>query len=676
MYFAYRGCLGEFLKEDPNAIIGRLHQSVAEDGFSRLWNTQTSAWREEVAWLQTACRQLIAATEKAIGWTILLEYEIARRGRRIDAVLLTNRAIVVLEFKVGLQAADSSSRWQVYEYALDLRDFHGDSGHHLIVPIVVPTGSSAGSCTPPVVAGNHLTATPVHEVIECPPEQLAATILAVDAGLSDSSSPPIDHQSWCTADYRPSLNIIEAAERVFAGHEVREISHATATNLSCTVDAVIRCITEAQRNCQHVVCFVTGVPGAGKTLAGLSAVHDPALREDARPAAVFLSGNGPLVKIVRAALVRDLRRRSPKSTDGARQVATFIQNVHSFLGYYAFKAPEQVPPEHVVIFDEAQRAWDGKQMALKKRGDKSEAALMLEVMARCPDWSVIVALVGFGQEIHQGEAGLQEWGRAITGMSPNWSVVASPLVLDSSSDEGESGCLFPVDVPLPDSIERNRDLHLAVSIRSHRARMVSQWVKFVLEGNSQAAAELFAGTSEFPVVVTRDLADARAWLRAHSDGGAHYSGCSGLLASSGALRLRAYGLEVSSGFRHGYPYEDWFLRTSHDVRSSSSLEVAATEFECQGLEVDWAGVCWGDDMVFDPEARRWDTCRFVGSRWVSVVRPAARRFILNKYRVLLTRARRGFVVWVPPGSADDPTRKPHRLDATAEFLLNCGITPI
>jgi hypothetical protein len=444
MYFAYRGCLGEFLKEDPNAIIGRLHQSVAEDGFSRLWNTQTSAWREEVAWLQTACRQLIAATEKAIGWTILLEYEIARRGRRIDAVLLTNRAIVVLEFKVGLQAADSSSRWQVYEYALDLRDFHGDSGHHLIVPIVVPTGSSAGSCTPPVVAGNHLTATPVHEVIECPPEQLAATILAVDAGLSDSSSPPIDHQSWCTADYRPSLNIIEAAERVFAGHEVREISHATATNLSCTVDAVIRCITEAQRNCQHVVCFVTGVPGAGKTLAGLSAVHDPALREDARPAAVFLSGNGPLVKIVRAALVRDLRRRSPKSTDGARQVATFIQNVHSFLGYYAFKAPEQVPPEHVVIFDEAQRAWDGKQMALKKRGDKSEAALMLEVMARCPDWSVIVALVGFGQEIHQGEAGLQEWGRAITGMSPNWSVVASPLVLDSSSDEGESGCLFPV----------------------------------------------------------------------------------------------------------------------------------------------------------------------------------------------------------------------------------------
>ncbi|MDE3165774.1 MAG: hypothetical protein KGN36_08215, partial [Acidobacteriota bacterium] len=235
MYFAYRSCLAEFLENDPDAIIGRLHQSAMEDGFSRLWNTQTSAWREELVYLQAASRQLIAATEKATAWTILLEYEIARRGRRIDAVILTNRAIVVLEFKVGLLAADSSSRWQVYEYALDLRDFHGDSDHHLIVPIVIPTGSTAGSCTPPTAAMEYVSATPVHEVIECPPEQLAATILAVDASLDGSSLPLIDHQSWCTADYRPSLNIIEAAERVFAGHEVREISHSTATNLSCTV---------------------------------------------------------------------------------------------------------------------------------------------------------------------------------------------------------------------------------------------------------------------------------------------------------------------------------------------------------------------------------------------------------------------------------------------------------
>jgi hypothetical protein len=563
---------------------------------------------------------------------------------------------------------------RVCEYGLDLRDFHGGSREHPIVPIVVPTNSTATSCTPSIIGGYHISASPVHEVIECPPEQLSATILAVDGCLGDLTLPPIDDEAWCTAGYRPSLNIIEAAERVFAGQEVREISHSTATNLSCTVDAVIRCVTEAHQKSQRVICFVTGVPGAGKTLAGLSAVHNPALREDDRPSAIFLSGNGPLVKIVRAALARDLRKRLPDSEDGPRQVTAFIQNVHAFLGYYAFQATEEAPYNHVVIFDEAQRAWDGKQMALKKRGDKSEATLMLDVMARCPEWSVIVALVGFGQEIHQGEAGLQEWGRAISLASPSWSVLASPLVLDVS-DEEESSRLFPAGVPLVQGIERNADLHLTVSIRSHRAQMVSQWVKFVLDGRSEAARELLIGASEFPVALTRDLAVAREWLRAHSDG-ARQSGCCGLLASSGALRLRAYGIEVSSGFRRGYPFEEWFLRASDDTRSSSSLEVAATEFECQGLEVDWAGVCWGDDMAFDRDAKQWDPRRFVGTRWTASATPASRRYILNKYRVLLTRARRGFVIWVPPGAAGDPTRKPRRLDATADFFIQCGVRPI
>lgn len=675
MQYGYRGRLADFIGADPSTIVGQLHESVADQGFSRMWNTQTSAWHEEVTCLQATCEQLLAATRKASAWTILLEYEIARRGRRIDAVLLTNTQIIVLEFKIGMLAADSSSRWQAYEYGLDLRDFHGGSSHHPIVPIVIPTGSAANTFEFSTAGTRHFSAVTVDQVIECFPNRLAATILELDTYESNPSSIPIDHDAWCAAPYRPSLNIIEATERVFAGHDVREISHSTATNLSSTVDAVIRCVAEAQRNRQRVVCFVTGVPGAGKTLAGLSAVHSPALREEGRPSGIFLSGNGPLVKIVRAALVKDLKRRLPESRDGKRAVATFIQNVHSFLSHYAFSAQKEVPAEHVVIFDEAQRAWDGTQMALKKRGDESEAALMLQVMQRCPDWSVIVALVGFGQEIHQGEAGLQEWGRAISRISPAWSVLASPQVLDIPADGEESGSLFPADVPAAQSIERNADLHLAVSIRSHRAQMVSQWVRFVLEGNSEAASKLFKGASEFPVALTRDLNVAREWLHARDEGMRRPGSC-GLLASSGALRLRAYGIEVSSGFRRGYPYEDWFLAPSDDTRSSSALEVAATEFECQGLEIDWAGICWGDDMGFDPELKRWDTRRFIGTRWISAVKPTARQFILNKYRVLLTRARRGFVIWVPPGAADDPTRKPHRLDATAEFLAQCGIRSI
>jgi hypothetical protein len=250
------------------------------------------------------------------------------------------------------------------------------------------------------------------------------------------------------------------------------------------------------------------------------------------------------------------------------------------------------------------------------------------------------------------------------------------MVLEGSAKDEEGSRLFPSDVTLPDgAIERNCDLHLAVNIRSYRARMVSQWVRFVLAGNARAAAELFGEASEFPVVLTRDLAAARDWLRART-GAAYGPGCCGLLASSGALRLRAHGIEVSSGFRHGYPYDEWFLRDSSDVRSSSFLEVAATEFECQGLEVDWAGVCWGDDMVFDSGPGIWDTRRFVGARWISVVKPETRRYIVNKYRVLLTRARRGFVIWVPPGSVEDPTRKQDRLDATADFLIECGIRAI
>jgi hypothetical protein len=255
-------------------------------------------------------------------------------------------------------------------------------------------------------------------------------------------------------------------------------------------------------------------------------------------------------------------------------------------------------------------------------------------------------------------------------MSPAWSVVASPKVLSDCSADEDAGALFAQDVLLPEVVKGDPDLHLAVSIRSHRARMVSQWVKFVLEGNAESAARLIEGNTDFPVALTRDLAQARLWLHEHC-GEQNHAGSCGLLASSGALRLRAHGIEVSTGFRHGYPYEDWFLRTAEDTRSSSRLEVAATEFECQGLEVDWAGVCWGDDMVFDAE--NWTTRRFKGTRWTAVLRPDARKYIINKYRVLLTRARRGLVVWVPPGSQDDATRDSSRLDATALFLTKCGL---
>ncbi len=331
--------------------------------------------------------------------------------------------------------------------------------------------------------------------------------------------------------------------------------------------------------------------------------------------------------------------------------------------------PHDTPSENVVVFDEAQRAWDGEQMRRKKRGSVSEAALMLDVMERCPGWAVIVALVGFGQEIHRGEAGLQEWGDALCTRADRWSVLASPLVLDLNCPSAATR-LFSGGPPHGMEVREEARLHLATSIRSPRALMMSDWVEAVLQGDSDRARALFQQSQEFPIRHTRDLQLARAWLRARADHSPHPGNC-GLVASSGGLRLRAYGLEVSTAFRHGFPYEDWFLAEPGDIRAAPMLEVAATEFECQGLELDWVGVAWGGDLVSDTDG--WQTRRFAGTKWLCVQTQIGRRFVLNKYRVLLTRARRGMILWIPPGSATDKTLTAEHFDETAGFLSSCGI---
>ncbi|MBE0657706.1 MAG: DUF2075 domain-containing protein [Bryobacteraceae bacterium] len=294
---------------------------------------------------------------------------------------------------------------------------------------------------------------------------------------------------------------------------------------------------------------------------------------------------------------------------------------------------------------------------------------MLDVMERCPDWAVIVALVGFGQEIHQGEAGLQEWGVTLHNRAEKWSVSASPLVLDLHSDAGAVR-LFNIESPEGMVVQKEARLHLATSIRSPRALMISDWVEAVLHGDSDRARRLFQQPLEFPVKHTRDRERARAWLRTHADHSPYPGNC-GLVSSSGGLRLRAYGLEVSPAFRHGFPYEEWFLAKPGDTRSAPMLEVAATEFECQGLELDWVGVTWGGDLIFD--ATEWRTRRFAGTKWLNVGTEVGRRFILNEYRVILTRARRGMILWIPPGSAADNTLAARHFDTTADYLSACGV---
>ena len=661
--------LQRLLTEEPDALLGALTAAARGAGFASLWHAQTGAWQEEIRILKEVAAALVARRREAAKWPVLLEFAIPRRGRRIDAVILAGGAIVVTEFKVGATMFDSASIWQAQDYALDLRDFHEASGNRPIFPVVVATDAPAGDALPSIFPDQH-----VARVARACPANLVDIALRAADHAEALGLDRIDPIRWDLSAYRPVLNIIQAAEAIFAGHQVREIAHAIADNLTETTAAIIEIVRHAQAEERRVLCLVTGVPGAGKTLTGLSAVHDPELRAGGRPAAVFLSGNGPLVKIVRAALLRDLRRQGKRVRESRREVETFIQNLHRFISEHGLERSDLPPPEHVVVFDEAQRAWDAAQMKRKRDVDRSEPEMMLEIMERCPGWCVIIALVGGGQEIHRGEAGLGEWGRALLGRPVPWEVVTSRDALEGGASlAGQK--LFGEITPPEVQLRRDGRLHLRTSVRSFRCRVVTDWVNAVLCLEPAKAFQVFSAAADFPVVMTRDVDVARAWLRARAGEGKE-AGLAGLVASSGAVRLRPYGIEVSSGFRGSYQFEEWFLRDAADVRSSSMLEVAATEFECQGLELDWVGICWGDDLTFDSTRNGWTIRQFKGTKWLSVRDKTNRQFILNKYRVLLTRARRGMIIWVPRGDPRDPTRKPEPLEETARYLRACGVAEI
>ena len=666
MRAGYEADLDSLVGTDAARVTGLLCQSAAESGHSQMYLTQVDVWARQVAILQDAAKRLVSAGPTACGrWRILLEYEIPRRQKRPDAILIADDVVFVIEFKYGPSTFDAAAKWQVEDYALDLRDFHSSCRAVPIVPVLCVT---EGPMPSPGAGGIGHGVWPVQLANA---DSLAHAIETAFATAHDPARPVLDAHRWSSAPYRPALTIVEAAERLYRGHDVREISHSYADNLQATSDRVVQAVQQAQACGLRLVCFVTGVPGAGKTLTGLNVVHDPALRQGSRPPGIFLSGNGPLVKIVREALVQSCVRSGSNRKQAQREVRTFIQNVHAFLQTHV-PTDAALPPEHVVVFDEAQRAWNAKQVYKKRKIDMSEPELMISVMNRQPRWCVIVALVGAGQEIHLGEAGLAEWGRALSRSPEPWVLYASPDVLGGAASEGHH-LLFDAAPPLHLRVIPDRMLHLSVSVRSPRAQCIAEWVNAVLAGQPDAARQCLSGMKDFPLVVTRHLDEARSWLRQRSRGDPFHR-C-GLLASSGALRHRAYGLELSSGFRKGYEYGRWFLGGPEDLRSSYALEVVASEFECQGLELDWTGVCWGEDLLLDVDGA-WTLRKLVGNRWCAQKDSTAREYLLNKYRVLLTRARQGMLIWVPPGHASDPTRDPVPLQRVYSLLQLAGATPL
>jgi Uncharacterized conserved protein (DUF2075) len=387
----------------------------------------------------------------------------------------------------------------------------------------------------------------------------------------------IDPEAWIGAPYSPAPTIVEASRTLFRQQSVRELSHAYADNLDATVQAIAGAISVAQAGGRRALCFVTGVPGSGKTLAGLAAVHDPAVHHGADATEAFLSGNGPLVKVLREALIRDAAPRMGGRRPAARKAELLVQNVHAFIEEYGVKYPERPPHEHVIVFDEAQRAWNATKLQKRHPGlAVSEAALVLDVMRRAPAWAVIVALIGGGQEIHDGEAGLEAWGEALAAATIPWDVTVSPEALAGGTSVAGHR-LFATEPPANVQLRLEPAMHLSVSVRSPRAQHLAEWVNAVLALDADAARAALGQVNGYRLGLTRDLAVARRWLR----DAAREDRRPGLLASSGSLRHRAYGLEMSPDFHRGYPIADWFLLPASDVRSSYTLEVAMTEFECQ-----------------------------------------------------------------------------------------------
>jgi hypothetical protein len=661
----YRATVAEFLTVSESELIGRLSTAYAHGGFEHQRTTQTIAWAADVLRLQIVLATVADASPAAARWSILLEFPIPRKEKRIDVVLLAGDTILILELKSSAQGAESLR--QAEEYALLLHYFHQPSDRRKILALVVSPGPIKSKPTTqhflPILEAPAYWIAPVEQTSW---DDLAARLLPL---ASQPSANPFDPFAWDHGEYRPVPTIIDAALSLQSGLTIREIAHSRAERqdveeLTAFVNSLV---DSARANGSFTICFVTGVPGSGKTLVGLSLAFGT--RPGQEPIH-FMSGNGPLVQVLQTVLARDQQRRQSVPANEARiNAKTLIENVHVFAKTYSDNAEVRAPSNHVVIFDEAQRAWDRKQNYNKFKRDYSEPEMLLKIMERHHDWAVVIALVGGGQEINSGEAGLEEWGRALASAAKSWTVYASPEALHGGSAVAGSKLIASQPDRVLD-LHSEPQLHLDVSVRTLKAESYAAWVNHVVEGNAAAAAALKA-QDHFPILITRSLSDLRLILRQNTTGESR----SGLAASSRAARLRAEGLEPDSTFHAAYRWDHWYLAPPTDVRSSYQLEVFATEFEIQGLELDWIGLCWGGDFIWSTRQNQWLIRRLwqgEKSKWTYIRNEHEQTYRRNAYRVLLTRARQGIVLYIPKGDSSDSTRNPEEFDATAEFLLACG----
>lgn len=651
--YYYSDSIKNFLQKSLQTVIGE----ISVNGRLGHINTELFAWEFQINLLQ----EILADYEGQL----FFEFSIPRMGKRVDCLLVIKNIVFVIEFKVGEKEFLNHNIEQVWDYALDLKNFHQPSHQLLLVPVLVATQANSSNIEE-IISTNH------QDNLVNPLRTNAVDLKrTIDLVLNFfPSNEFVDSDKYVNGSYSPTPTIIEAAVSLYNNHNVENItrSDADAKNLRITTSYISEIIESAKNNNKKIICFVTGVPGAGKTLVGLKVAAEHLDKEKGN-SSVFLSGNKPLVDILQEALTRDrviqekLKGNKITKKQARESVKTFIQIIHHYRDEY-LRDPE-APYDHVAIFDEAQRAWTKEQTVKfmqQKKGISdfqfSEPEFLISCLDRHEDWAVVICLVGGGQEINTGEAGISEWLNAIKNKFPDWETHISPNLFDNEYS-AQSAIELLAET---NSIVYNPELHLSVSMRSFRAEHLSKLVKQILDIDQKAKQTFIELQDKYPVILTRDLTKAKNWLKEKARGSERY----GLVVSSQAYRLKPLAIDVKSQINH----VNWFLDGKDDVRSSYFLEDVATEFQVQGLELDWACVIWDGDLRF--VNNEWESYSFVGSKWQNIHKEVRKKYLLNAYRVLLTRARQGMIIVIPEGNHEDHTRLPEFYNPTFEYLKNVG----
>jgi len=654
MNYYYRNTIINFLKASVNEIIGSMTRFNEFDATF----LQNKSWELQIPVLKKALN--------GFDGEVLFEFSIPRMGKRVDTLIIIKNVVFVIEFKVGEKHFLNQNIEQVWDYALDLKNFHKTSHNVVLVPVLIATEAKKNFTEIQLTSHNDNLTLPV----KIGSEGLFEVIQKALDFFSDEQQ--INIPEYLKGGYMPTPTIIEAAVSLYTTHSVKNItrSDADAKNLTKTTSKISEIIEKARCNNSKIICFVTGVPGAGKTLVGLN-VATAHLDNKNGNASVYLSGNKPLVDILQEALARDKVQREREkgktiTKKAAKQaVKAFIQIIHHYRDEYLKNS--EAPYDHVAIFDEAQRAWNKEQtikFMKQKKGihdfDFSEPEFLISCLNRHKDWAVVVCLVGGGQEINTGEAGISEWLDAIDKTFPDWEIYISQNLTDTE--------YMAIDaikkLNSKGRVNFDENLHLSVSMRSFRAENLSSFVKHLLDLNSEnAKGDFMQFSSKYPIVLTRDIIKAKKWLKEKARGSERY----GIVVSSQALRLKPFAIDVKSPMN----YVNWFLDDKDDVRSSFYMEDVVTEFHIQGLELDWSCVVWDGDLRHSKN--EWQTYSFRGKKWQNINKIERKKYLLNAYRVLLTRARQGMVIVIPEGNENDHTRKKEYYDPTFNYLKDIGI---